>query len=69
MRYTFDMNQTYALIRSRTFWTIFIMSLLPVANAIVPTFPPAVASVCEVLLGVVAAYFHNQTAINSGAVN
>ena len=66
--YTY-MNPTYNLLKSRTFWTLVIMSLLPVANAILPTLSPAFQGIAEVFLGIVAAYFHNSTAVNSGATN
>lgn len=63
------MNQTYALLRSRTFWTLVVMSLLPVANAIVPTLGPSGQAVAEIVLGLIASYFHNATAVKAGATN
>lgn len=60
---------TYSLLRSRTFWTLVVMSLLPVANVIVPTLPEGAQAATEIVLGVIAAYFHNSTAVRSGAVN
>ncbi len=63
------MNQTYALIRSRTFWTLVVMSLLPVANAIIPTLAPSGQAIAEIVLGLIASYFHNSTAQKAGAVN
>lgn len=63
------MNNTYSLFRSKTFWTLVIMSVLPIANAIVPVLPASVQDVVTVLLGLVAAQFHKSTATSSGAVN
>lgn len=63
------MNQTYALIRSRTFWTLVFMSLVPVVNAVEPTLSPAVQGILELILGAAGAYFHNSTAQRAGAVN
>ncbi len=45
------------------------MSLLPIANAIVPVLPTSVQDMATILLGLLATYFHNQTAVNNGAVN
>jgi hypothetical protein len=72
MKYTIDysyMNPTYNLLKSRTFWTLVIMSLLPIANVIVPTLPGGVQAGAELVLGILAAYFHNSTAVNAGATN
>lgn len=63
------MNNTYSLLKSRTFWTLVIMSILPIANAIVPTLPTGVQDIAIAILGVLAAYFHNSTAQKSGATN
>lgn len=63
------MTQTYSLLRSRTFWTLVIMSLLPVLNAIVPTLPVPVQATAELILGILATYFHNSTAQKAGATN
>lgn len=63
------MNNTYALVRSRTFWTLVVMSLLPIVNAIIPTLPPLWQNVAEVALAGLAAIFHNSTAQKAGAVN
>lgn len=63
------MNNTYQLLKSRTFWTLVFMSLIPVANAIVPTLAPAGQAFAEILLGLLATYFHNETAKNVGATN
>ena len=45
------------------------MSLLPIVNAIVPTLPENIQSIVEVVLALLASYFHNETAKNSGATN
>ena len=63
------MQNTYSLLRSRTFWTLVIMSLLPVANAIVPTLPQGAQAAAELVLGILAASFHKSTATRVGAVN
>lgn len=63
------MQQTYSLFKSRTFWTLVAMSLLPILNAIAPTLPLFWQNLAEVLLSILAAYFHNSTAQNSGAIN
>jgi hypothetical protein len=62
-------TQTYSLLRSRTFWTLVVMSLLPIANALVPILPVSIQAAVELVLGVLASAFHNSTAQNSGAVN
>ena len=70
MRYTIDMTTTYTLLKSRTFWTIVIMSLLPVVTTyIVPTLPPEWATVANIVLGAIAIAFHNDTAQKAGATN
>lgn len=63
------MQNTYSLLKSRTFWTLVIMALLPVANTIVPTLPMNVQDIATVVLGLLAAYFHNSTAQKAGATN
>lgn len=63
------MNPTYSLLRSKTFWTLVVMSLLPIANSIVPTLPPLWQNMAELVLGILAAYFHNSTAQAAGATN
>jgi len=61
------MEQTYSLIKSRTFWTLVFMSLLPVANAIIPTLSPMGQTVAEMVLAVAAAYFHQDGVKKFGA--
>jgi len=63
------MNQTYSLLRSRTFWTLVVMSLLPVFSAVVATLPQAVQAIAEILLAMLASYFHKDGMVQSGAVN
>lgn len=63
------MNNTYSLLKSRTFWTLVFMSLVPVVNAIIPTLSPMVQSIVVLILGAAGAYFHNDTAQRSGATN
>lgn len=45
------------------------MSLLPVANAIVPVLPTGVQAGAEVILGFVASYFHKDGMVAAGATN
>lgn len=63
------MQNTYSLIKSRTFWVLVVMSLLPIANAIVPTLPPAWQDLVELVLGLVAAYVHKDGMVKAGATN
>lgn len=59
----------YSIWRSKTFWTIFITVALAVGNAVVPFMSPDIQATLTTLLGMLAAYFHNLTAVNNGATN
>jgi hypothetical protein len=61
------MENTYALLKSRTFWTLVAMSALPIVNAIVPTLPPLWQNVVEIVLAAAAAYFHKDGVVKFGA--
>lgn len=63
------MNQNYALIRSRTFWTLVVMGALPIINLFVPLLSPTMQAIVEPILGLIATYFHNSTAQTAGATN
>jgi uncharacterized membrane protein len=63
------MTQTYSLLKSRTFWTLVIMALLPVFSAVVATLPQSVQAIAEVLLGLLGAYFHKDGMVQAGATN
>lgn len=63
------MNNTYSLLRSKTFWLLVVASVLPIANAIVPTLPIGLQDVVEAVLGVLAMITHNMTAQSVGATN
>lgn len=63
------MQNTYSLLRSKTFWVLVVMSILPIANAIVPTLPVGWQDGVEAVLGLIAMYTHNLTAQTSGATN
>lgn len=60
---------TYSLLRSRTFWLLVLASIIPVANAIVPTLPLGVQDIVSAALSVLAIYTHNSTAQKAGAAN
>lgn len=63
------MSNTYNLLKSRTFWLLVLAAFIPVANAIVPTLPPAWQAAVSVILSFAAIITHNDTAQKSGAVN
>lgn len=63
------MNATYSLIKSRTFWTLVVMGLIPIVNLFLPLLSPQYQAAIEPILGFLAAYFHNDTAQRSGATN
>lgn len=63
------MNQTYSLLRSKTFWLLVLAAFIPVANAIVPTLPMGVQDAASVLLSIAAIYTHSLTAKSVGATN
>lgn len=63
------MNQTYSIFKSRTFWTLVVAGLLPVINLFVPILPVGIQAVVELLLSVLASYFHMDTAAKAGATN
>ncbi len=63
------MQNTYSLLRSKTFWLLVVTALLPIANAIAPTLPMGVQNIVEIILSVLAMITHNMTAQNSNAVN
>lgn len=63
------MQNTYNLLKSRTFWLLVLAALIPVVNAIVPTLPVGVQDVVEALLSVAAMYTHNSGMQNAGATN
>ena len=62
-------TNTFSIFRSKAFWTLLVMGLLPVVNLFVPFLPQAFQAVAEVVLAALATYFHNQTAVTAGAVN
>lgn len=51
----------YNIFKSRTFWTVVAMFVVGGGNAILPVIPPAAQTILEALLGLLAAYFHNDT--------
>lgn len=55
------MTQTYSLLRSKTFWTIIAMVVVGAGNAVLPVIPTADQAVIQLVLGVLASYFHLQT--------
>lgn len=59
----------YSLLRSKTFWTIVVMAVVGAGNAIVPVLPADIASIIQVVLALLASYFHLQTATTFGATN
>ena len=61
------LTPTYQLLKSRTFWLLVVASLLPVANAIVPTLPPNVQEIVSAILGVIAIYTHQDGVKKFGA--
>jgi membrane protein implicated in regulation of membrane protease activity len=63
------MSTTYSLLRSRTFWTIAVAIIIAVLNAITPFISPEYQGVITTILGVLAIYFHNNTAQKANAVN
>lgn len=63
------MQNTYNILKSRTFWTLVVMGLIPAINLFVVRLSPDLQAIIEPLLGLLAAYFHNSTAVSSGATN
>lgn len=63
------MQNTYSLLRSKTFWLLVVAAFLPIANMIVPTLPVGVQDIVSAVLAMVAMYTHNLTAQNSNATN
>jgi len=59
----------YNILRSRTFWTIVAMALIGAGNALVPVVPVEFQALVISMLATLGAYFHNNTAQRSGAVN
>lgn len=59
----------YNIFKSRTFWTVVAMFLVGGVNALLPVIPPAYQAVAEAALGLLASYFHFDTAQKFGARN
>lgn len=59
----------YNIFKSRTFWTIVITIGIGALNAALPFMPDSVQTTVQGLLGLVAIYFHNETAKKADAVN
>jgi hypothetical protein len=63
------MNQTYSLLRSKTFWTIVLMAVVGAGNAVIPVIPTQYAAVMEVVLAAIASIFHQQTGLSTTGTN
>lgn len=63
------MQNTYSLIKSRTFWLLVLAAVIPIANAIVPTLPLGIQDIVSALLSFAAMYTHNTGMQNAQAVN
>lgn len=63
------MNNTYNLLKSKTFWTIVAMALFGAGNALVPVIPADWQALAVGALGILASVFHLNTAQNAGATN
>lgn len=61
--------EIYNPLKSRTFWTIVITVAIGAINAAVPFLSPDLQAVIQGILGVLAIYFHQSTAVNAGATN
>ena len=55
------MNQTYSLLRSKTFWILVMTFVVGVGNLFVPVLPPAMQGGAMTVLLILASYFHLQT--------
>ena len=63
------MNQTYSLLRSKTFWTIVVMAVVGAGNALVPVIPPAYQAIVELVLASMASMFHLSTGLSQSGTN
>ena len=52
------MNKIKLALGSRTFWTVVLTVVVNTVNANAPFIPPQVLEVVNVVLGLVATYFH-----------
>lgn len=62
-------STTYNLLKSRTFWLIVVNAFIQIGNAVVPTLSPTEQALVGFVLGMLAIYTHNQTAVTAGATN
>lgn len=63
------MEQTYSLLRSKTFWTIVVAAVVGAGNAVVPFMPEQYSAIAVLVLTSLASYFHLQTGRSTSGTN